>query len=251
MKRAALIELLVLFLTAWAWADVTITATANYWDAAGYRYSSRSNTLSIATPILLKSALPTPILNLPNRLPVDTILIAGYPVGYNVSFRWAVIPAAATALPPSQSSPSSAGPATAASFTTATNAAPLAAYALAPGDYQVSVIAQDSNGNTSLPAQASVTLVVSNASLIRVYPNPWRIDKHAGFPITFDNLPLGSTVKIFTVSGHWIRTLTTSAATVTWDRNNDAGEQAASGIYLYLVTDNQGNKTHGKITIIK
>jgi len=35
---------------------------------------------------------------------------------------------------------------------------------------------------------------------IRVYPNPWRVTLHRNYPVTFDRLPPGSTVKIFTVA---------------------------------------------------
>ena len=64
----------------------------------------------------------------------------------------------------------------------------------------MSIYVQDSAGNRSPTATAMVTLVYSDLSNVRVYPNPWRSDKHVGKNVIFDQLALGSTVKIFTVS---------------------------------------------------
>jgi hypothetical protein len=84
-----------------------------------------------------------------------------------------------------------------------------------------------------------------------VYPDPWRSDQHAGHPITFDEMAAGSTVKIFTVSGHLVKTLSASPGVVTWDLTNDSGDQVASGIYLYVVTAPGSPKINGKLAIIK
>jgi hypothetical protein len=86
---------------------------------------------------------------------------------------------------------------------------------------------------------------------VRVYPNPWRKDQHTGHPITFDQMTAGSDVKIFTVSGHKVKELNGSSGSVTWDLTNDSGNQVASGVYLYLIKDSQGNKTKGKLAIIQ
>jgi hypothetical protein len=87
---------------------------------------------------------------------------------------------------------------------------------------------------------------------VRVYPSPWRADHNTGTPIHFDGLPITSTVKIFTISGEWVRTLTTQGTMATWsDLANDKGDKVASGIYIYLVTDGQGGKTRGKFAIIR
>ena len=106
----------------------------------------------------------------------------------------------------------------------------------------------------SLPVSAAMTApptVVSTVQEgIRVYPNPWRADQDANSMIMFDHLPEPSTVKIFTVSGHEVRTLSSDNGSVGWDRTNKAGDRVASGIYLYLITDSQGNPTKGKLAII-
>jgi hypothetical protein len=85
----------------------------------------------------------------------------------------------------------------------------------------------------------------------QVYPNPWRSDKHTGKNITFDGLTIGTDIKIFTVSGHKVAELHTDGPSVQWTLTNDSGDKVASGIYLYVITDNAGDKVRGKMAIIR
>jgi len=97
----------------------------------------------------------------------------------------------------------------------------------------------------------TLTIVSSTLSNLRVYPNPWRSDRDADVGITFDSLTPGATIKIFDMAAHWVRTLDATSNSISWDRRNDSGDWVASGLYLYLVTDNQGGKARGKLTLIK
>jgi kumamolisin len=85
---------------------------------------------------------------------------------------------------------------------------------------------------------------------VYAYPNPWDIRRETQRLITFANLPDGATVKIFTLSGFLVRTLTVSGSTAVWDLTNASGQMVASGLYLYLASDGSHNTT-GKIAIIK
>lgn len=86
----------------------------------------------------------------------------------------------------------------------------------------------------------------------KAYPNPWRVDQHSNTSITFAGMPAGSQIKIFTISAHLVKELMAdSNGTVSWDRANSSGQAVASGIYIYLIIDPQGNDTSGKIAIIK
>jgi subtilisin family serine protease len=99
-------------------------------------------------------------------------------------------------------------------------------------------------------AGASQSLADLNSML--VYPNPWRADRHgAGVPVIFDSLTADSTVKIFTMSGYEVRSLAPTSGKASWDLKNDSGETVASGIYLYSVTDSRGNKSQGKLAVIR
>jgi hypothetical protein len=93
-----------------------------------------------------------------------------------------------------------------------------------------------------------VSVATSN---LRVYPNPWRQDKHAGYPVTFDQMASGSDIKIFNVSGHKVKELDGSSGTAIWDLTNDSGDHVASGVYIYLIKDSLGNKIRGKLAVIR
>ena len=99
-------------------------------------------------------------------------------------------------------------------------------------------------------APAAITLVDSDVGSAQVYPNPWRA-AHGDGDIVFNRLPPNSTVKIFTVSARWIKSLRAPAGKVSWDLTNDTGEKMAAGLYLYLLTDNQGYNTRGKLAVIR
>jgi hypothetical protein len=85
----------------------------------------------------------------------------------------------------------------------------------------------------------------------RVFPNPWRADRHGGMPVTFGTLPPSSTVKLFTASGRFVRALSVPSGTGTWDLRDDEGGSAASGYYLYLITDGTGSKRRGTLALIR
>lgn len=101
-----------------------------------------------------------------------------------------------------------------------------------------------------VPVRAAETTQVSSVFAgLKVYPNPWRIDKHANTNVTFAPLPSGSTVKIYTVSGHWVKTLGSDGL---WDVTNDNGAGVASGVFLYVVTaPGTSDIAEGKIIVIK
>lgn len=87
-----------------------------------------------------------------------------------------------------------------------------------------------------------------NLEEVFVYPNPCYPER--GQLVNFVNLPLGEGVKIniYTVSGELIRTLSQKS---TWNCRNQNGEEVVRGIYIYLITDETGNKRLGKIAIVR
>ncbi len=126
----------------------------------------------------------------------------------------------------------------------------LGALNLAPGDYTLRVQATNAYG-TSAWASAWVRLVSANLDSVRVYPNPWRSDRHSTRSVTFDSLTVNTEIKIFTVSGHHVKTLPTSSSQVTWDLTNESGDRVASGIYVYHLKAEGGAKMTGKVVVIK
>ena len=103
----------------------------------------------------------------------------------------------------------------------------------------------------ALPLKAA-SMVSTSLSGVKAYPNPWRSDKHSSMSVTFDGMPSGSVIKIFTVSAREVKQLSADGSgQAQWDRTNDSGDQVASGVYIYLVIDPQGNQASGKLAIIK
>ncbi len=103
----------------------------------------------------------------------------------------------------------------------------------------------------ALPVYGAVS-VSNHLNAVRVFPNPWRADRHPNNLITFDGMPAASTVKLFTVSGRAIKTLTAdSNGSASWDRKNSDGDRVASGVYLYLITDASGREAKGKLALIQ
>ncbi len=124
----------------------------------------------------------------------------------------------------------------------------LSQFLLSPGKYMLTVTA--TAGGQSQTASANITLVNADLSSVKISPNPWRSDKHTGKPITFSQLTTNTTIKIFSTSGHEVRKLS-GGPSITWDLTNDSGDKVGSGIYIYVMTDPQGNKVKGKLAIIK
>lgn len=230
-------------------ADLVNTASVSYQDPSGNEFTGISNTVTV----LVGNSLLPPVINgfipfNPILYPSDTISVqlSGGPAS---QLNW-VFTAGTSGAGTNLATAAFASGSPAYSISTGAPSLTLSAVAqLTAGAWHVSVTASNSSG-TSAPAQGDFTLVLNDLSNIRVYPNPWRSDKYSGNPITFDQLTGNVTIKIFTVSAHLIKTLGPASGSITWDLSTDGGTQAASGLYIYLVTDDQGNKTKGKLAII-
>ena len=83
------------------------------------------------------------------------------------------------------------------------------------------------------------------------YPNPFRIGVH-GAALTFADLPLGSSVRIFTAAGELIRQLDGAAGqgAVTWHGQSAAGFLVGSGIYYFVAQPETGDAVRGKFAVI-
>ncbi len=93
--------------------------------------------------------------------------------------------------------------------------------------------------------QVMVALPSTELGNIRIYPNPFRpAQGHSG--VQFVNLPVDSTIDLFTLIGEKVQNLAASpAGTAFWDGRNKAGQDVASGVYFAVI------KSGGAKTILK
>jgi hypothetical protein len=100
-------------------------------------------------------------------------------------------------------------------------------------------------------------LASRNLNQVRVVPNPYvgyaKWDGDGGRrKLQFVNLPDECVIRIYTLAGELIRTLPHESGTGSedWDMLSEAGRGVASGVYLFNVDSQYGNRT-GKFAVIK
>ncbi len=82
----------------------------------------------------------------------------------------------------------------------------------------------------------------------KAFPNP--VFSSQGQQMTFVNLPAGTSVTLYTLTGRKIRELTANASGMAqWDARNIAGAPVASGVYLALLDDGNGGKKVMKVMV--
>ncbi|MCL1973000.1 MAG: glycosyl hydrolase 53 family protein [Endomicrobia bacterium] len=86
---------------------------------------------------------------------------------------------------------------------------------------------------------------------MRYYPNPLQPSKGLNYSkMNFANMPPGTHIKIYTMLGQVVRDLEADASGMAvWDGKNNAGEKAASGVYIIYMKDRNGNKKRIKIAV--
>ncbi|MFA6029286.1 MAG: kelch repeat-containing protein [Elusimicrobiota bacterium] len=95
-------------------------------------------------------------------------------------------------------------------------------------------------------AQLSPSSTIETA---RVFPNP--LYKNSQSYFTFDRLPAGSRVRVFTLHGEELFDRTANASgLLTWDAANKSGRPVASGLYLAVIEAN-GNRRTLKIAVVR
>jgi hypothetical protein len=125
---------------------------------------------------------------------------------------------------------------------------------LTPGPYHILAYTVGSGGNVSAPTSFDIVLVQTSeasAAGVRVFPNPWKATTANKKEVTLDGLTGHSTIKFFTLSGRSVRVLTTDANSIGWDLRNEEGDDVASGIYIYNITNDQSQHLRGQLVLIR
>ena len=117
------------------------------------------------------------------------------------------------------------------------------------GLYTLSVQAEDASGNKSGDEPYVVHFEVINEATVTnfyPYPNPFSTSVQFVFTLTGSVIPEGIMIRILTVSGRVVRTITqdeigpvhigNNRTEYAWDGRDEFGDQLANGVYLYRVT---------------
>jgi hypothetical protein len=89
-------------------------------------------------------------------------------------------------------------------------------------------------------------------SSVRVYPNPVRTNM-GDLAVTFDQVTANVRVDIYNVRGLkvWSREFTSLPSLCQWDLTNDVGEPVSGGVYLYILSNEAGQRHKGKVLVIR
>ncbi|MEW6482365.1 MAG: hypothetical protein AB1397_05120 [bacterium] len=86
---------------------------------------------------------------------------------------------------------------------------------------------------------------------LKVYPNPYRADKERDRPYIVFEIPDGSDILIYTISGILIKEFRDVIGPVFWMLDNQANKPVSSGMYIYEIKNKDGRKAKGKVGVIR
>jgi ligand-binding sensor domain-containing protein len=89
-------------------------------------------------------------------------------------------------------------------------------------------------------------LAADDIEQVLAYPNPFVIED--GTETVRFNYSGSATVRIYTLAGERLREI---PVTGVWDGRNAGGELVASGVYIFTLTDSDGNVGRGKIFLVR
>ena len=93
-------------------------------------------------------------------------------------------------------------------------------------------------------------LFADDLNNIKVYPNPYKPGMGAD-GIVFDNLTENAKICIYTIEGKLVITILPDSINYKWNIKNESGNKLSSGIYLYIISNDKGEKKTGKLAVVK
>ena len=109
-----------------------------------------------------------------------------------------------------------------------------------------------SNGDIYISTPKGISVILSNLAnsttdldSVHAFPNPYVIS--SGDELLNFNFASRAELRIFTVAGELVVELPEPI----WDGRNQSGAQVASGVYLFVLTDEDGNTGRGKFLLVR
>jgi len=96
--------------------------------------------------------------------------------------------------------------------------------------------------------------VKNNLREVKVYPNPFNSSNVLHTKVKFMNLTAQAKIRIYTLTGVLVKDLdvvATDLGNKEWDLTNANGEDIASGLYVFVATNDKGEKFIDKLGIIR
>ncbi len=123
-----------------------------------------------------------------------------------------------------------------------------------------SVFLDESTGDVYLGTQQGLAIIRGNPfanaftdfEQATVGPNPFLVGEDAGGTLNFRRVVPGSEIKILTANGQLVKRLERGVLDeVQWDGRNMEGNLVGSGVYVYLLTTEDGQEKAGKVLVIR
>lgn len=104
--------------------------------------------------------------------------------------------------------------------------------------------------NSGLFTAQSLSIKPEETFNIRCYPQPFDLKKHSEAVI--DGLSSQADIRIMTVDGETVRTLSSGGRVAVWDGKNESGNFVSAGVYLIVASSGDTNEAGvGKIAVIR
>jgi hypothetical protein len=116
---------------------------------------------------------------------------------------------------------------------------------------------QPKAGFIAQAASTSGALPASDLDEAHVYPSPYKPGSGGDFDseyLVFKQLTADAEIKVFNIAGELCASIEKTDSSVDyyeWDATNDAGEDLASGVYIFYITNEAGETAKGKFAIIR
>jgi len=109
------------------------------------------------------------------------------------------------------------------------------------------------SGETYVATASGISIIPSqfgqpvfDVEQVIAFPNPFVV-RSSDDRVRF-NFGLAGTVSIYSVAGELVRELPVNEG---WDGRNESGNEAASGVYVFVLTDQSGSIGRGKILLVR
>jgi hypothetical protein len=120
--------------------------------------------------------------------------------------------------------------------------------------YHYKVLNIDGNGTTVQSGDytfKTCALITRPTPIVgKVYPNPYKLTDAAQMTFALSSATGGS-IKIYTLSGKLVKNISVTSGNTDalWNLTNETGNRINGGLYVYIMSDSDGNKKTGKIVI--